>query len=43
MVLREYRSVVWQCVQETQRSVPTDPLELWHGSLQRWLAVCSDG
>lgn len=43
MVLHEYRRVVWQYVQETLRSVTGDPPEVWHGSHQRWLAVCSEG
>lgn len=40
-VLREYRSTVWQCVQETLLSVGNASPERWHRSRLQWMAICS--
>lgn len=40
-VLSEYRSAVWQHVQETLRSLASDPPEMWHRNRSLWMAACS--
>ena len=40
-VLDEYKSDIWQHVQDTQRSVAQGSPDLWERSRQHWMEACS--